>query len=65
MVTRRPLVLQLYNISEDIGDEDGVTHQQEEWGEFLHLPGKKFTDFSVLPLHHDVSESTSLCLIVL
>ena len=33
IVTRRPLVLQLYH--EDSG----------EWGEFLHAPGKKFYDF--------------------
>ena len=34
--TRRPLVLQLLQIKK--GDE--------EWGEFLHLPGKKFFDFN-------------------
>jgi dynamin 1-like protein len=40
IVTRRPLVLQLYSIpltnDESVGDE---------WGEFLHIPGKKFYDF--------------------
>ena len=33
--TRRPLILQLIHIEE-----------KKEWGEFLHAPGKKFTDFS-------------------
>ena len=32
IVTRRPLVLQLYNA-------------KSEWAEFLHQKGKKFTDF--------------------
>lgn len=35
--TRRPLVLQLVQSSEP-----------EEWGEFLHLPGKRFYDFSLI-----------------
>jgi hypothetical protein len=46
VVTRRPLILQLYNISGGEDGEDGEV-QGEEWGEFLHLPGKKMTDFSV------------------
>jgi len=47
VVTRRPLVLQLYCIGGQVlaapaeGEE-----RREEWGEFLHLPGKKFFDFS-------------------
>ncbi|RKP12082.1 Dynamin central region-domain-containing protein [Piptocephalis cylindrospora] len=36
IVTRRPLILQLVNVPEG----------EEEYGEFLHHPGKKFTDFS-------------------
>ncbi|CAG9462480.1 unnamed protein product [Pedinophyceae sp. YPF-701] len=36
IVTKRPLVLKL----EHIGESDA-----QEWCEFLHLPGKKFTDF--------------------
>eukprot|EP00268_Persea_americana_P031583 TRINITY_DN3078_c0_g1_i7.p1 TRINITY_DN3078_c0_g1~~TRINITY_DN3078_c0_g1_i7.p1 ORF type:complete len:827 (-),score=172.30 TRINITY_DN3078_c0_g1_i7:227-2707(-) len=42
--TRRPLVLQLVHstrIGGDGGGEDG-----SEWGEFLHLPGKRFFDFA-------------------
>ncbi|KYK64854.1 dynamin-related protein DRPA, partial [Toxoplasma gondii TgCatPRC2] len=35
IVTRRPLILQLRNASE----------LQEEFGEFLHCPSRKFTDF--------------------
>ncbi|KAL9174441.1 hypothetical protein ABFS82_02G053000 [Erythranthe guttata] len=38
--TRRPLVLQL---EQRKGKADGTDH---EWGEFLHLPGKKFFDFN-------------------
>ncbi|XP_059461572.1 dynamin-related protein 3A-like isoform X3 [Corylus avellana] len=39
--TRRPLVLMLENLPRR-PDEDGVA----EWGEFRHLPGKRFYDFS-------------------
>ncbi|XP_010524455.1 PREDICTED: dynamin-related protein 1E [Tarenaya hassleriana] len=38
IVTRRPLVLQLHKT------EDGT----EEYAEFLHLPDRKFTDFSLV-----------------
>ncbi|CAM8906965.1 unnamed protein product [Rhodiola kirilowii] len=38
--TRRPLVLQLVRTK---WKADG---SEEEWGEFLHVPGKKFYDFS-------------------
>ncbi|XP_058069421.1 dynamin-related protein 3A-like isoform X2 [Magnolia sinica] len=40
--TRRPLVLQLVNAPSS-GAEEG-----DEWGEFLHLPGKKFFDFAAI-----------------
>jgi hypothetical protein len=36
IVTRRPLVLQLYHTQQN----------GEEWGEFLHLPGQRFLDFA-------------------
>ncbi|KAK9470434.1 Dynamin central region-domain-containing protein [Dipodascopsis tothii] len=39
IVTRRPLVLQLINRPKSDNDE------ADEWGEFLHLPNQKFTDF--------------------
>ena len=57
IVTRRPLVLQLYNTGTS---PDGYSEEEEayvenvdpqtekhddEWGEFLHLPGRKFYDF--------------------
>jgi len=42
IVTRRPLVLQLYNIPSTISDGGD---EPDEWGEFLHLPGQKFSDF--------------------
>ena len=38
--TRRPLVLQLIQTK---SNADGT---EEEYGEFLHLPGKRFYDFS-------------------
>lgn len=41
IVTRRPLVLQLYNTAQDGTNEEG-----REWGEFLHIPDKQFLDFS-------------------
>eukprot|EP01036_Dinobryon_divergens_P030737 gene30737-40027_t len=45
IVTRRPLVLQLYSITAD--SEIVVDKSKgEEWGEFLHLPGQRFYDFA-------------------
>ncbi|GAB9467414.1 hypothetical protein Gpo141_00004760 [Globisporangium polare] len=54
IVTRRPLVLQLYNIGPsgsapvDVAPTaaNGTGEAAAEWGEFLHLPGQKFTDFN-------------------
>ncbi|CAN6458982.1 unnamed protein product [Victoria cruziana] len=40
--TRRPLVLQLVHLPRR---PDAEVY---EWGEFLHLPGKRFTDFSAI-----------------
>ena len=42
--TRRPLVLQLIQLVCNSDDKSGVV----EWGEFLHTPGKRFTDFSLI-----------------
>lgn len=39
--TRRPLVLQLVQFPPR-------ADEASEWGEFLHLPGKRFTDFSAI-----------------
>ena len=51
IVTRRPLVIQLYSTREG-QPSTGVrppptssTEGGQEWGEFLHLPDKKFYDF--------------------
>ena len=46
IVTRRPLVLQLINRPSASGatEPTGQTNE-DEWGEFLHLPGEKFHDF--------------------
>jgi len=41
IVTRRPLVLQLYNTS--LG---GETQETKEWGEFDHAPDRRFYDFN-------------------
>lgn len=62
IVTRRPLVLQLINRpaaskpngadKKDEKVEDALAktrvneNNQDEWGEFLHLPGQKFYDFA-------------------
>ncbi|KAI9838699.1 MAG: hypothetical protein M1819_005013 [Sarea resinae] len=56
IVTRRPLILQLINVPSERddkpeGDEVHVPHTaasvegQGEWGEFHHIPGRRFTDF--------------------
>ncbi len=62
IVTRRPLILQLINrrlassnTSPIVNGSTSPTHDKDqtelkessdEWGEFLHIPGKKFTDFN-------------------
>ncbi|XP_043565189.1 dynamin-1-like protein isoform X4 [Chiloscyllium plagiosum] len=48
IVTRRPLILQLVNVSPEdqrkgAGDDDGI--DAEEWGKFLHTKHKLYTDF--------------------
>ncbi|KAF9336333.1 vacuolar protein sorting-associated protein 1 [Linnemannia elongata] len=64
IVTRRPLVLQLINrpaatSTSDDGDKGKSTtnakkgdendkKEPEEWGEFLHQPGVKYTDFNLI-----------------
>ncbi|KAK9238929.1 Dynamin central region-domain-containing protein [Lipomyces kononenkoae] len=57
IVTRRPLVLQLINLPsetspafDDSSSSDSISIQtnrrEQEWAEFLHVPGRKFYDFS-------------------
>ena len=58
IVTRRPLVLQLYNTRssgqvedyednfENIDPNQETNDNNSEWGEFLHMPGRKFHNFS-------------------
>ncbi|TQE02458.1 hypothetical protein C1H46_011866 [Malus baccata] len=48
--TQRPLVLMLENRATVPGDE------HIEWGEFRHLPGKRFYDFSTI--HHEIQAKT-------
>ncbi|KAI9618963.1 hypothetical protein H4Q26_012221 [Puccinia striiformis f. sp. tritici PST-130] len=45
IVTRRPLVLQLINLPSIVPSESSSTHPGSEYGEFLHLPNRRFTDF--------------------
>ena len=53
-MTRRPLVLQLINrepqpngvSQEDMPTGNDKAANPDEWGEFLHIPGQKFFDFS-------------------
>ncbi|KAI8108676.1 hypothetical protein M9435_005093 [Picochlorum sp. BPE23] len=44
IVTRRPLILQL------------IRHTHDEWGEFLHVRGKKFYDFG--RIRHEIQAET-------
>ncbi|GAB2273686.1 Phragmoplastin drp1e [Dionaea muscipula] len=46
IVTRRPLVLQLHK----------TDHREPEYAEFLHLPKRKFTDFSMV--RREIQEET-------
>jgi len=55
IVTRRPLILQLRNIPATV---NGVA--SKEWGEFQHLPGKKFEDFDHIRLEI-IAETDRLC----
>jgi dynamin 1-like protein len=50
IVTRRPLILQLFNTAKEV-KADGAKQKDgkvpmEEYGEFLHMPGRKFHDFA-------------------
>ena len=53
-MTRRPLVLQLINRASTRSQANGVKEvkttdnesNQDEWGEFLHVPGQKYFDFN-------------------
>lgn len=63
IVTRRPLILQLVKTASPgggagggAGSAGGHGQQYAEWGEFLHLQGKRFYDFGRIrevrpPLH--------------
>jgi dynamin 1-like protein len=71
IVTRRPLVLQLFNTrqvpppsTKDETKEDTSTKPHTvssvsavEWGEFLHQPGKKYYDFS--DIRKEIAEETN------
>jgi len=42
--TRRPLVLQLVQTLRRSGEKSELV----EWGEFLHIPDRRFTDFTAI-----------------
>lgn len=52
--TRRPLILQLINVQDDENAPDPQSDpykspgaaRRSEWAEFVHIPNRKFTDFS-------------------
>lgn len=44
IVTRRPLILQLINLPPAEGP-DGKRTEQREFGEFLHVDGRRYYDF--------------------
>ncbi|OAA39682.1 dynamin-A [Metarhizium rileyi] len=54
IVTRRPLILQLINVSEDDSAPDPTLDpykspaaaRRSEWAEFHHIPNRRFNDFS-------------------
>lgn len=57
IVTRRPLILQLINVSDEQDNNDvaaSIPHTASsvaahgEWAEFHHLPGRKFDDFALV-----------------
>ncbi|KAJ2907989.1 vacuolar protein sorting-associated protein 1, partial [Coemansia aciculifera] len=61
IVTRRPLVLQLINRpATSAPRENGDAKNPDEWGEFLHLPGKKFFNFDEIrqEIVHDTDVKT-------
>jgi len=63
IVTRRPLVLQLINrpaesngVKEEIAAGADKAANADEWGEFLHVPGKKYFDFN--QIRDEISRET-------
>ncbi|KAI9144679.1 Dynamin central region-domain-containing protein [Paraphysoderma sedebokerense] len=56
IVTRRPLILQLINRP----SSSNSIPKQDEWGEFLHIPNKKFYDFDEIrqEIVRDTEEKT-------
>lgn len=72
IVTRRPLILQLFNTRSMQSMDDGEEYYEnvdpnpsndptnldssEEWGEFLHIPGKKFHRFA--DIRHEIVRET-------
>lgn len=63
-MTRRPLILQLINrepqtngaAAENLEDSTDKAANQDEWGEFLHLPGQKYFDFN--KIRDEISRET-------
>ncbi|PHH71750.1 hypothetical protein CDD80_5010 [Ophiocordyceps camponoti-rufipedis] len=64
IVTRRPLVLQLINrpaqsngvAPEEVSTANDKAANADEWGEFLHIPGQKYYDFT--KIREEISRET-------
>ncbi|CAM1508369.1 Fc.00g052170.m01.CDS01 [Cosmosporella sp. VM-42] len=64
IVTRRPLVLQLINrppnsngvSADEVNTSIDKAANADEWGEFLHIPGQKFYDFT--KIRDEISRET-------
>ncbi|KAG7113359.1 Vacuolar protein sorting-associated protein 1 like [Verticillium longisporum] len=62
--TRRPLVLQLINrpaqasngVNDEVANSSDKAANNDEWGEFLHIPGQKFFDFN--KIRDEISRET-------
>ncbi|CCG81694.1 putative Dynamin-like GTPase Dnm1 [Taphrina deformans PYCC 5710] len=63
IVTRRPLILQLINVTQTTLNDNSQTNvhntgsSSEEWAEFLHLPSRRFTDFN--QVRTEIEQETS------
>jgi len=68
IVTRRPLILQLINTPSDAVDTDNLSSSYaphghkavastQEWAEFLHIPGRRYSDFD--HVRHEIEAETA------
>lgn len=62
IVTRRPLILQLINVASPTTHDKTISNVatnniESEWAEFLHLPGRRFSDFN--QVRTEIEQETS------